>query len=611
MTEARKLGDRYELGEPLGRGGMAEVLEGRDLRLGRRVAVKILRPDLAKDPSFQSRFRREAQSAASLNHPNIVAVYDTGEDILGEDGKTVVVPYIVMEHVDGQTLRQLLASGRRLLPERALEITAGILAALDYSHRHGIVHRDIKPANIMLTRTGDVKVMDFGIARALADASATMTAASAVMGTAQYLSPEQARGEVVDARSDLYSTGCLLYELLTGRPPFQGDSPVSVAYQHVSETPLPPSQVDPAVPPSLDPLVLKALAKDPDDRYQSAADFRADVERAMAGLPITSAMPVVAPVAAGVAAADATQQFAPAGATADPMAGVDDGEKKRSPWVWIGIAALVLLVAGLALFLGRVLFGATAAEQVSVPTVVGKTVQQAETTLSKQGLKLGTQTPQASEQPEGDILSQNPQAGSQLAKGQSVAVTVSAGRAQVQVPTLTGLASSSDAQAALSEVNLTLGNVTRQDSDQPEGMVLSQSPSSGTTVDEGSSVNITVSNGMVEVPNVVGNSEAQANATLINAGFNVQVINQPSSDPTGTVLAQSPNGGSKAQKGAQVTITVATALAQQEPPDRANAAPPEDAQDQAGALAGGPSASPSPSTTKSAVTDDGGVILKP
>jgi len=587
---------------------MAEVLEGRDLRLGRRVAVKILRPDLAKDPAFQARFRREAQSAASLNHPNIVAVYDTGEDILGDDGKTVIVPYIVMEHVEGQTLRQLLASGRRLLPERALEITSGILAALDYSHRHGIVHRDIKPANVMLTQTGDVKVMDFGIARALADASATMTAASAVMGTAQYLSPEQARGEVVDARSDLYSTGCLLYELLTGRPPFQGDSPVSVAYQHVSETPLPPSQIDPAVPPSLDPLVLKALAKDPNDRYQSAADFRADVERAMAGLPITSAMPAVVPAAAGLATADATQQFAASGSPANPMAGTEDDEKKRSPWVWIGIAALVLLVAGLALFLGRVLFGATAAERVSVPSIIGKTIQQAENTLTQQGLSIGTQTPQASDQPKGNILSQNPQAGSQLAKGQSVAVTVSAGRAQVQIPQLTGLANSDAAQAALNEVNLTLGNVTQQDSDQPEGMVLSQSPNSGTTVDEGSSVNIAVSNGMVQVPSVVGDTEAQANATLINAGFNVQVINQPSSDPAGTVLAQSPNGGSKAQKGAQVTITVATAQAPQEPP-RAND-PPADSQNNAEVLPQG--AAPSASATVSPpVTDDGGVIVRP
>lgn len=582
MSETRRLGDRYELGEPLGRGGMAEVLEGRDLRLGRRVAVKILRPDLAKDPAFQSRFRREAQSAASLNHPNIVAVYDTGEDILGDESASVVVPYIVMEYVDGQTLRQLLASGRRLLPERALEITAGVLAALDYSHRHGIVHRDIKPANVMLTRTGDVKVMDFGIARALADASATMTAASAVMGTAQYLSPEQARGEVVDARSDLYSTGCLLYELLTGRPPFTGDSPVSVAYQHVSENPLPPSQVDPAVPPALDALVMKSLAKSPDDRYQTAADFRSDVERAIAGMPVTTAIPPAAGgmgaagVAAGAmggaalgaaAAADATQRFPTAGA---PVGGAPplEPESKRSPWVWVGIAALILIVAGSALFLGRVLFGGSTGEQVTVPALVGKTVQVAEQSLTSQGLKLGEQTPAASDQPKGTILTQNPAAGSQLAKGQSVSVSVSAGRAQVQVPTLTGLPSSDDARVALTEVQLVLGTVTQKDSDQPEGMVLSQSPTSGTTVNAGTKVNITVSNGMVSVPNVVNQSEAQAQATLQNAGFNVQVVDQQSSQPDGTVLAQSPVANNKAKKGSTVTITVARSNVQS--PPRAN-----------------------------------------
>ena len=582
MSETRRLGDRYELGEPLGRGGMAEVLEGRDLRLGRRVAVKILRPDLAKDPAFQSRFRREAQSAASLNHPNIVAVYDTGEDILGDESASVVVPYIVMEYVDGQTLRQLLASGRRLLPERALEITAGVLAALDYSHRHGIVHRDIKPANVMLTRTGDVKVMDFGIARALADASATMTAASAVMGTAQYLSPEQARGEVVDARSDLYSTGCLLYELLTGRPPFTGDSPVSVAYQHVSENPLPPSQVDPAVPPALDALVMKSLAKSPDDRYQTAADFRSDVERAIAGMPVTTAIPPAAGgmgaagVAAGAmggaalgaaAAADATQRFPTAGA---PVGGAPplEPESKRSPWVWVGIAALILIVAGSALFLGRVLFGGSTGEQVTVPALVGKTVQVAEQSLTSQGLKLGEQTPAASDQPKGTILTQNPAAGSQLAKGQSVSVSVSAGRAQVQVPTLTGLPSSDDARVALTEVQLVLGTVTQKDSDQPEGMVLSQSPTSGTTVNAGTKVNITVSNGMVSVPNVVNQSEAQDQATLQNAGFNVQVVAQQSSQPDGTVLAQSPVANNKAKKGSTVTITVARSNVQS--PPRAN-----------------------------------------
>src|SRR4051794_36120149 len=284
MEEPRRLGGRYELGQVLGRGGMAEVYLAMDTRLGRTVAVKTLRADLARDPSFQARFRREAQSAASLNHPAIVAVYDTGEDYI--DG--VSIPYIVMEYVDGSTLRELLHSGRKLLPERSLEMTIGILQALEYSHRSGIVHRDIKPANVMLTRNGQVKVMDFGIARAMGDSGMTMTQTSAVIGTAQYLSPEQAKGEQVDARSDLYSTGCLLYELLTVRPPFIGDSPVAVAYQHVREEAQPPSAFDPEVTPSMDAIVLKALAKSPDDRYQSADEMRADIERALDGIPVAA-----------------------------------------------------------------------------------------------------------------------------------------------------------------------------------------------------------------------------------------------------------------------------------------------------------------------------------
>jgi serine/threonine protein kinase len=244
MTQPRMLGGRYELDGIVGRGGMAEVFRARDIRLDRIVAVKTLREDLARDQTFQARFRREAQSAASLNHASIVAVYDTGEDMAGP----IPVPYIVMEYVDGRTLRDLLRDDRRLLPERAAEITDGVLRALDYSHRNGIVHRDIKPGNVMLTRNGEVKVMDFGIARAVSDAQATMTQTAQVIGTAQYLSPEQARGERVDARSDLYSTGCLLYELLTGRPPFTGDSPVAIAYQHVKEDPIPPSRIDPELP---------------------------------------------------------------------------------------------------------------------------------------------------------------------------------------------------------------------------------------------------------------------------------------------------------------------------------------------------------------------------
>src|SRR6058998_3455047 len=309
MEEPRRLGGRYELGQVLGRGGMAEVYLAHDTRLGRTVAVKTLRAYLARDPSFQARFRREAESAASLNHPAIVAVYDTGEDYI--DGTSI--PYIVMEYVDGSTLRELLHSGRKLLPERALEMTAGILQALEYSHRNGIIHRDIKPANVMLTRTGQVKVMDFGIARAVADTSATMTQTAAVIGTAQYLSPEQARGETVDARSDLYSAGCLLFELLVGRPPFVGESPVSVAYQHVREQPLPPSSFDPDIPPEVDAVVLKSLAKSREERYQSAGEMRQDIHRVLAGQQVTAPMAAVAETRAipstAVAPTAATQQY--------------------------------------------------------------------------------------------------------------------------------------------------------------------------------------------------------------------------------------------------------------------------------------------------------------
>src|SRR4051812_15125023 len=285
MTTPQVLGERYEIGGVLGYGGMAEVHRGRDLRLGRDVAVKVLRSDLARDPGFQARFRREAQNAAALNHPSIVAVYDTGEDAV-VDG---TLPFIVMEYVEGRTLKEVLVDDGPLMPRRAMEITADICAALDFSHRNGIIHRDMKPGNVMMTPNGTVKVMDFGIARALSSATAAMTQTSAVIGTAQYLSPEQARGEPVDARSDVYSTGCLLYELLCGPPPFTGDNPVSVAYQHVREDPIPPSELNPDVTPEIDAIVLKAMAKNPVNRYQSAGEMRNDLLRAVAGRPVEAA----------------------------------------------------------------------------------------------------------------------------------------------------------------------------------------------------------------------------------------------------------------------------------------------------------------------------------
>ena len=288
------LGGRYELEAVIGRGGMAEVWRARDLRLDRLVAIKRLRVDLATDSTFQARFQREAQSAAGLNHPNIVSVYDTGEKVDPASG--ISVPYIVMELVEGHTLREILRQGRALEPAKAFEYTIGVLEALSSSHKHDIVHRDIKPANVMITPAGAVKVMDFGIARAVSDTSATMTQTAAVIGTAQYLSPEQARGEPVDARSDIYSAGCLLYELLTGRPPFLGDSPVSVAYQHVREMPIPPSQLDADITPEMDAITMKALAKSPDDRYQSAKAMRDDCWRLLNDQPVTAHLPAVVPV---------------------------------------------------------------------------------------------------------------------------------------------------------------------------------------------------------------------------------------------------------------------------------------------------------------------------
>jgi eukaryotic-like serine/threonine-protein kinase len=559
--DVRRLGDRYELGDVIGRGGMAEVFEGRDLRLGRRVAVKLLRTDLARDPSFVARFGREAHSSANLNHPNIVAVYDTGEtDVSG-----VSVPYIVMEYVDGTTLRELIKSGHRFTPERAVEITEGTLTALDYSHRHGIIHRDIKPGNIMLSRTGQVKVMDFGIARAVADSAATMTQTSAVLGTAQYLSPEQARGEVVDARSDLYSTGCLLYELLTGRPPFVGDSPVSVAYQHVRETPAPPSTLNPDVPVSVDAVVMKALQKRPDDRYATAAAMREDLEHARLGEPLVGARPdgvvpvPVVPVAEAVTAADATQVIAPVlPGTVPAGAAAAQPQKSRTGW-FIVLALAVVGALVLAFFLGRAIFGGTT-NNVAVPNVVGLTQQQAVQQLQDHGLRLGTVTQQPSDTlTAGLVISQDPGRDTMVANGDTVDLVVSSGPQQVSIPTLVGL-TQQQAIDALTGAGLVVGTITPKDSDQPTGTVIAADPKEGTMVDKGSSVALTVSSGKVPVPSVIGENQEQAKADLSNAGFSVTVINQQTgSVPAGTVIAQNPKAGTLLQQGKIVTITVAQA----------------------------------------------------
>ena len=555
MSAFTHLGDRYDVGQVIGRGGMAEVYEGTDRRLNRRVAIKVLRPDLARDPMFQERFRREAQSAAGLNHPNIVAIYDTGEDLVSDGADQVNIPYIVMEYVDGVTLRHMLNNGPRILPERALEVVAGVLAALDYAHRHGIVHRDIKPANIMINSHGDAKVMDFGIARAMSDAATSVTATSAVMGTAQYLSPEQARGETVDARSDIYSTGCVLYELLTSHPPFNGESPVSIAYQHVNEVPKLPSSVDPSIPTTLDSITMTALTKSPANRYQTAAEMRIDIERAMAGLPI-STRPDVSPALTDESATTVLPITNPApGGTTLVVNKKTDNKKK---WLTVGIATVVS--AALLLFLGNQ-FLPEGQNLVITPNLKSKTIDEATLALAEVGLKVGTETPQADDNvPKGTIIGQDPAPGELIEVGQAVNLIVSAGKDQVPVPDLTNLLSIDDARLILTEAKLLLGRVTPVDSEQPEGTILEQDPIANTVVDVGTLVSVKVSNGKIPMPDVTMMNETEAKNLLINAGFLVDIVKQVDENyAPGTVITQSPFPDLLALKGSIVTLTVASA----------------------------------------------------
>ncbi|MEU9617472.1 MULTISPECIES: Stk1 family PASTA domain-containing Ser/Thr kinase [unclassified Streptomyces] len=574
MEEPRRLGGRYELGSVLGRGGMAEVYLAHDTRLGRTVAVKTLRADLARDPSFQARFRREAQSAASLNHPAIVAVYDTGEDYV--DG--VSIPYIVMEYVDGSTLRELLHSGRKLLPERTLEMTVGILQALEYSHRAGIVHRDIKPANVMLTRTGQVKVMDFGIARAMGDSGMTMTQTAAVIGTAQYLSPEQAKGEQVDARSDLYSTGCLLYELLTVRPPFIGDSPVAVAYQHVREEPQKPSNFDPEITPEMDAIVLKALVKDPDYRYQSADEMRADIEACLDGQPVAATAAMGVPGYGGydgygndqptTALRAADQNGAPTSML--PPVNPDDGgygyddrpdrrrQKKSNTSTILLIVAGVLVLIG-AILIGRSLFSDTDSNsgEVDVPNMVGLTVPRAEGLAKNAGvvLKVGSREP-CEDQAKGKICSQTPTADGKMAEKETVTVVVSTGAPKIEVPDVTEK-SEENARKYLEEKGFTV-NITTVESGKPAGTVITQAPEGGTKAEKNSEVTITVAKQATQkVPNVVDRDYDAAVAQLNALGFkNVSRTDVDSDKPANQVTSQTPQPDSAQPLTAQIVLTV-------------------------------------------------------
>ncbi|HZE01428.1 MAG TPA: Stk1 family PASTA domain-containing Ser/Thr kinase [Pseudonocardiaceae bacterium] len=557
MTIPRLLSDRYELGETLGYGGMSEVHLGRDVRLDRDVAVKVLRADLARDPQFQHRFRREAQNAAALNHPAIVAVYDTGETV-SDYGP---LPYIVMEYVEGRTLRDIVKTEGPMDEQRAMETMADICAALDFSHRNGIIHRDVKPANVMINNAGAVKVMDFGIARALADGQG-VTQTAAVVGTAQYLSPEQARGELVDARSDVYAAGCVLYELITGEPPFTGDSPVAVAYQHVREDPIPPSRQNPDVSAALDAVVLKAMSKNPANRYQSAAEMRTDLVRVLSG------QRQLAPVIMTDADRDlmldssptvAIRQMRPtrvsrrhADANAAPV------EERRSGR-GLGILTTVVIIAivGLLLLLFTDVFGG-GPKPVALPNVVGQPVPSAEQSLNAAGFQTERHPVESNPQDLDRVVAMSPVG--QAVRGTTVRLDVGAGPAEVEVPNLLGL-DRVQAQASLQQVGLVLspdqGTQVAED-DKDIGRVLVQDPAAGGRLAKGKAVAITVGVApeTVGVPDVVGTNIDQAQRNIVVAHLSAAVQDVDSTAPKGQVLRQNPGGGNTVKAGTTVTLTV-------------------------------------------------------
>lgn len=590
LNTERILNGRYEVGELIGRGGMADVYLGRDSRLGRSVAIKVLRPDLARDPLFQSRFRREAQAVAGLNHPAIVSVYDTGDQEAADGSHHEVrLPFIVMEYVSGRTLRDLIKAGE-ISTDAAVEYTLGVLAALEYSHRSGIVHRDIKPGNVMVGADGRVKVMDFGIARAIADSAATMTQTQAVIGTAQYLSPEQARGETVDARSDLYSAACLLFEMLAGRPPFVGDSPVSVAYQHVREHPPKASSFNPEVSPALDSVLERGLAKDRDERYQNAHAFGEALQSALRGhsepartdetetiaVPRTSVQPVpdeeprtraMARVLEGgpltsMSAADLVEEQH--GSPGDAGRKDESGRnKRRRGWMIALFAALALILAGGSLFAYNLANQpppppATAA----IPTVENMSQTEAINTITAAGFRAPVIEQQYSDTVESGLaIGTAPEAGTDTVLDGDITLYVSQGPSAVIIPdTLPGM-SEAQARDVLRLLGLQGGDtVTLNSSTVPEGRVIETKPGIGTSVQVGSTVDLVLSTGKVTVPNLVDVSIDEARAYLADPAYGLEVAVEEVENSVvkpGTVTDQSAPPGSDVPQGSTVTLTVA------------------------------------------------------
>ena len=577
-------GGRYEIRSLIGRGGMAEVHQAYDTLLSRVVAIKMLRIDLAKDTVFLTRFRREALASASLNHENIVQVYDTGEQVVtAPDGTEVHVPYIVMELVEGHTVHQLLTDGQPVPINEAVEIMSGVLNALEYSHKRGLVHRDIKPGNVMLTNSGKIKVMDFGIARALEDSGQTMTSTDAVVGTAQYLSPEQARGETVDTRSDLYSCGCMLFELLTGRAPFKGDSSVSVAYQHVAEMPPLPSSIAADISPELDRMVMKSLAKRPEERYQDAAAMRSDMVRAAAGAAISAPMLPPLPVSTpteGFAAPHTSYAPAQWSQVLEEDPDSEDEEekaeiarkKKKKKIIWavvIGILAAIALIA--------VVWWLIASsknqepEQVAIPeNIIGMTAIEAQRSLEDLGLMMEQGQPIASDTVDkGKVAVTDPKPGSMVDAGSTVTIQLSSGAAEITVPDVSGQTQEA-ARKALEDAGLRVGSVKYEDDSKVAAdrvNLTTQEAGSSDSKDE--EVILVLSSGYVSIDSgqVVGKSQEQGLKYLADLGLQTNTVTEETTAvPNGQIVSVEPSG--RVKVGSSVTVKVAKT-----PPSPAPASP--------------------------------------
>ena len=553
--ETRVYNGRYELHRRIARGGMADVFLARDQLLDRPVALKILFPEFATDPNFVERFRREAQAAANLSHPNIVSVYDWGEE--------ESTYFIVMEYVEGRSLAQIVRDDGPLLPDRAADVATDIAAALGFAHRNGVIHRDVKPGNVLISPLGQVKVTDFGIARAVTTQD-NLTQTGTVMGTATYFSPEQARGETVDPRSDVYSLGVVLYELLVGEPPFTGDNPVSVAYKHVQETAERPTRRNPQIPAALEAVTMKALAKNPANRYASADDMAADLRRYRDGRPVLaeSMLPEEQLTAAVAPVVGATRAVPAVGDT--QMVGAQEQwyepEPKRSPTFMIVLAILLLLLVGGLFLVARALGVGNSTEQVRVPSVVGLTAEEATIELEGAGFTVVPTQESDPDREEGIVLRQDPEEGTELGEGEEVGIVVNSGQPPAEVPDLVGR-TQEEADRLLREAGLVAKFVPVDSEDVPEGEVLSQDPPPGGELPRGSIVTVEFSSGAgeEEVPDVSGRSSSEAGNILGRAGFEASFEDEESSDvPEGQVIRTDPPAGTPLEKGSQVTVHVSS-----------------------------------------------------